>query len=164
MADRSRSVYLRPDSSLSGPLMKIVYLAGLISPNYPESLHWRITASVKLASVGFRVIIPRDMHKARGDGVDCVSVTARDIVLRDFHDLESADVILANLELFGETRQSVGTHMELGWSWFLKKPVVAVCSEMNRVMRTHPFVTETVAHYFSDLDKAIEFLIHFYGA
>ena len=138
-----------------------VYLAGLISTDHPESLAWRDLAGGRLGMAGFEVITPMrgkdNLAKhTRDGGVTDPSRTPRDIVLRDYHDVERANVILVHLELFGSNRPLIGTLCELAWAWQLRKPVIAICSEDNKLMRNHPFISEFVAHYYPDLYAAIK--------
>lgn len=144
----------------------VVYLAGLISTDAPQSLQWRVDVGPHLELAGFEVFSPM-----RGKNPDALvqgglvdpNVTSRDILLRDFNDVKRASVILAHLEIFGGTRPLLGTIAELAWAWQLNTPVVGVAREDNSYMRNHPFVREFVSHYCGSMWEAADFIINYYG-
>jgi len=142
-----------------------VYLAGLISTDYPESLAWRETAQ-GLLEPEFKVLTPlRDKHNLQhttpDGGLTSLQWTSKSIILRDRADVEEATVILAHLENFGSPRPLLGTIYELGWAWELNKPVVAIAAADNYLMRRHPFVAETVSFYAETLLDAVPFVRYF---
>ncbi|MGV0949064.1 MAG: nucleoside 2-deoxyribosyltransferase [Azonexus sp.] len=148
---------------------RIVYLAGLISTDHPESLTWRDRVTPKLEAAGFEVRTPlagkKTLKADTSDGGITTSVTSnRAICLRDRRDVREADVVLANLELFGSPRPLVGTVVELGWAWDDKTPVVAAVAEDNYLMRKHPFISEFVTQYWPTIDEAVDFVIRYYGS
>ncbi len=141
---------------------KTVYLAGLIDTDHPESLEWRKRAAEALSPY-FNVLTPMrgkdDLFQTSKDGgITHAYLTSKDIILRDHNDVIASDIILANLDTFGSSRPLLGTIFELAWSWEGKKRVVAITSNSNYLMRNHPFVTETVAAYFSNLEDAVEYI------
>ena len=147
---------------------KTIYLAGLISTEFTESLLWRIDVTPILQASGFNVLSPmRGKEKlaliSKDGGVTDPRLTPKDIMLRDYNDVVQADVILMHLEDFGSPRPLLGTIVELGWAWQLKKPIVAIASENNKLMRSHPFVREAVAHYFTTVEEAVDFSVEHYG-
>jgi len=147
--------------------MPTIYLAGLISTDYPASLEWRQYAESELAAAGATVLNPlrgkANLCEVSLDGgVTFPERTARDIILRDHSDIQAADTILVHLEDFGSPRPLIGTLYELAWCWQLRKPVVAVAKADNYLMRTHPFVSESVAHYLPTIEEAIEFIKSYY--
>jgi len=149
--------------------MKTIYLAGLISTEYPESLIWRGAAKrllLDLADEHGKDVNVLDPLRGKGDlsrtskdgGVTADAVfTPGDIILRDFHDVLISDIILVNLNDFGSPRPMVGTFYELAWAWDHKKLVVAVGG--NKLMRTHPFVVQSVTHYFDTAEEACRFIV-----
>lgn len=143
--------------------MKTVYLAGLISTEKPESLHWRIEAEEHLREHAV-VLSPmrgkENLVKTSKDGgITDPSLTKTDVTIRDYHDIRKADVILAHLESFGSTRPLIGTIAELAWAWDHKIPVVAVAREGNILMRTHPFINTFVSHYVEHIDEGVDILV-----
>lgn len=147
---------------------KTIYLAGLISTDYPESLLWRIEVTPVLEAREFDVLSPmrgkeRLALESLDGGLTDPSLTSKDIILRDYHDVVSSDIILMHLENFGSPRPLLGTICELAWAWEQKKPVVAVVHPDNKLMLNHPFVKEAVSHYCYSMLDAIEFTAHHYG-
>lgn len=148
---------------------RVIYLAGLISTDCPESLDWRTRVAPRLEEAGFEVRTPLagkgNLKCVTNDGGITSSVaTSRSICLRDRRDVREADVILANLELFGSQRPLVGTVVELGWAWDDRTPVIAAVDENNYLMRNHPFISEFVTKYCPTIDDAVEFIIKYYGS
>jgi nucleoside 2-deoxyribosyltransferase len=152
---------------------KVVYLAGFISTDHPETFTWRqeawqrLLAMFPLDQADFEVLSPLRGKENLGSvtkdgGITTTKNTSRDIILRDFHDVKRSDVILVNLENYGSTRPLLGTIYELAWAWIFDLPVVAICSKDNYLMRNHPFVIETVGHYFETTKEACDFVAEYY--
>jgi hypothetical protein len=138
---------------------KTVYLCGLISPRFPRSITWRKRAAQMLEYRGWRALIPRDMNGLTGNGVGGEQVPHKRIVNQDFCDVYDCEFVLWNSDLYGETRQSFGSHFELGWAWMMKKKVICIASKKDTVVRNHPFLTQTIWHYVETLEQAIEFIV-----
>lgn len=148
---------------------RVVYLAGLISTDCPESLEWRLRIAEKLEAAGFEVRTPlagkKDLKSKTNDGgITSTTTTNRAICLRDRRDVRESDVILASLELYGSNRPLVGTLVELGWAWDDKTPVIAAVKEDNYLMRQHPFISEFVTKYEPTVEDAADFIIRYYGS
>jgi nucleoside 2-deoxyribosyltransferase len=148
--------------------MITVYLAGLISTEKPESLEWRTQIQPVLESAGMRVLSPMRgkenlVRTSKDGGITDPTLTPKDVIFRDYRDVKEADVILAHLDTFGSERPLLGTIYELGWAWMLQKPVVAIASKDNRLMRNHPFVVDTISHYCETLEEARNILVRHYG-
>jgi len=145
----------------------IVYLAGLISTDHPQSLEWRDDAAFKLDSGwGIDSLSPlrgKDMTTSKDGGISTPDQGSKSIIVRDYNDIRQADVMLVNFNLWGSTRPLVGSLMELAWAWEMKMPVVAVCDKGDRLMRDHPFIKECVSHYCETVEKAIEFIGRYYA-
>jgi nucleoside 2-deoxyribosyltransferase len=143
--------------------MKTVYLAGLISTEFPESLYWRERVEPELSQY-FSVLSPmrgkKDLQKTSKDGgLNDPSLDSKDIILRDYSDVKATDIVFAHLDLFGSPRPLTGTVAELAWTWQMQKPVIAIASKTNSLMRNHPFIKEMVAHYFETEGEAVKFLV-----
>ena len=144
----------------------VVYLAGLISTEVPESLDWRLKVEPRLTEAGFEVLSPMRGKNPKAlvqGGLVDPNVTSKDILMRDFHDVKRANVILAHLEIFGGNRSLLGTIAELAWAWQLTTPVVGIADLQNSLMRNHPFVREFISHYHCNIYDAAEFIINYYG-
>lgn len=144
-------------------MKRVVYLAGLISTDFPESLAWRERIAPKLTWLGFSVRTPMQGKKNLKNetvdgGINSTSLTSRDIILRDRRDVREADIILAHLESFGSPRPLLGTIAELAWAWDQRVTVIGIAAEDNYLMRKHPFMAEFIAHYVSTEEEAAAFL------
>jgi len=147
--------------------MRKVYLAGLISTERPASLQWRLDIAPKLQELGAYILSPmrgkQNLAKTSKDGgITDPALSPKDIILRDFDDVKRADIILVHLDTFGSDRPLTGTIYELGWAWQMQKPVVAIAAANNLLMRNHPFVKETIAHYCETQDEALEIMRRHY--
>ena len=103
------------------------------------------------------------MTKSTDGGISTPDQNSKSIILRDYNDIVQADVMLANLDLWGSTRPLTGTLMELAWAWQMKMPVVAVCHKEDTFMRHHPFIQECVSHYCETVEEAIDFIGRYYA-
>ena len=151
--------------------MKTVYLAGLIATEHPETFAWRQQADLLLRGK-FQVLSPlrgkeqlydKVLSTTTDGGLTSTKHTNRDIIMRDYQDVSRSDIILVNLEVYGSKRALLGTIYELAWAWDRKIPVVAICNSNNYLMRQHPFVEQTVCHYFESVEQACLFTIGYFG-
>ena len=147
----------------------IVYLAGLISTDHPESIKWREDACYLLGrdvpgAAARSPVRGKDLHTSKDGGITVAHTegTSKDIITRDYNDIKLSTVMLVNLNTWGSTRPLVGTLMELAWAWQMQMPVVAFCPADNTLMRTHPFIKECVSHYCETMEEAIEFIGRYY--
>lgn len=150
-------------------MSKTIYLAGLISTDHKESLTWRLDAEMWLRAGGFNVLSPMRGKKnlvaeSPDGGLTSLRLTSRDIILRDYDDICRSDIILVHLETFGSPRASIGTFFELGFAWMKHKTVIAVADPLNVTVRHHPFLAEAVAHYFTSVEDAVDFILEQHGA
>lgn len=146
---------------------RIVYLAGLMSTEYPESLKWRDAEAPILEKLGFEVRTPLVGHKnlsreSPDGGITSTVTTTKQVILRDHRDVCEADVILAHLDNFGSPRPLTGTIAELAWAWRDRKIVLGVAAKNNYLMRNHPFIQEFVSIYCETLGQANRALARFF--
>lgn len=144
-----------------------VYLAGLMSTDYPESFQWRWEIAPLLKKHNFNVVSPlfgkpNIFNDTKDGGITSSSSSSKSILLRDRRDVREADVVLVHLETFGSPRPLVGTIAELAWAYDQQTPVVAIAAPLNTLMRTHPFIKEFVAEYVADIHEAVAFLARYY--
>lgn len=76
----------------------------------------------------------------------------RSLMVRDFWDCQTADLIVAHLG--DATAPSLGTCMELAFAYTMHKPVVATL--LNGGPHDHPMVREAITHRASSLKEAAE--------
>jgi nucleoside 2-deoxyribosyltransferase len=132
-------------------------------------MHDNVAIVNKVLALGDQQILLRDPLRGKGNlasttadgGLTTTVSTAADIMRRDYRDVISCDIILAHLDAFGSTRPLTGTIMELGWAWERHTPVLAVAAESNYLMRSHPMVSQTVSHYFTNLGDAWQFILRY---
>lgn len=79
--------------------------------------------------------------------------TPHAIMIRDHHDVQTCDVVIANLT--GATRVSIGTVMEIAWAYAYRKPVICIMEPAEKqVTGFEPSVGKNV-HEHSMLNEAI---------
>jgi nucleoside 2-deoxyribosyltransferase len=140
-----------------------IYLAGLIATDYPQSIEWRKNTEDLLGPVIYHILSPmrgkENLADESGDGgITSVSMTSKDIILRDYNDVLQSDIVLVNLNTFGSPRPLLGTIYEMAWVWQLRKRCIAICDKGNYLMHEHPFMKETINHYFETLEEACRFI------
>lgn len=149
-------------------MKRTIYLAGLISTEFPESLNWRERIAPQLIKLGFNVRSPMSGKKnlkndSPDGGISSSRLTSRDIILRDRRDVREADIVLAHLETFGSPRPLLGTIAELAWAFDQQTPVVGITAPGNYLMRKHPFMEQFVSHFVESEDEALGFLWQNFG-
>lgn len=137
-----------------------VYLAGPISGlTYGDAQSWRSYAKDKLAPDinGFSPL--RCKEYLTGFGViaqsyeDTPLSTDRGINTRDHWDCKTSDLILCNL--LDVERISIGTVMEIAWSFAYRVPLVLAIAKSGSV-HDHPMIRECVGFRTDNLDHAIQ--------
>lgn len=69
------------------------------------------------------------------------SIPPKALVMRDFNCIKESNIIIANLDTFGEERPLTGTMYELAWAWYLKKITIVITDELH--YKEHPFIKDT---------------------
>jgi hypothetical protein len=70
--------------------------------------------------------------------------------------VKKADIILANMKTFGESRPMIGTHHELCWANEWQKPIILICDEKDDTLyKTHPFTCDC-DYYFHNIQEVID--------
>lgn len=70
--------------------------------------------------------------------------------------VKKADIIIANMKTFGETRPMIGTHHEVCWAEEEHKPIILICDEKDmRLYKDHPFTCDC-DYYFTDIQEIID--------
>lgn len=164
--------------------MKKVYLAGPITgASWNESEGWRDILKQKARNAsyqsGMKIVRPFEDVKffspLRGkeylksetsikDSYDEHKFsTAKSIMLRDHHDVETSDAIIVNLQ--GATRVSIGTVMEIAWAYAYRKPVICIIEEPEKLetgfaassgnIHEHSMLNEAIWWRAKDIDEAL---------
>lgn len=183
-------------------MSKIIYLAGPISGHYKKgAMDWREKAT-KIIEEDFEFdynyivknpLRDKGLDKFRGkiknayDGAGPLR-TEQAIFYRDFNDVYTCDLVLANFEETaiksvtasvkipgpaigaGENIKtksvdiqlaSIGTVMELSWAWAFRKPVGLVLPKKN--VHDHTFIKRTATVIVETLEEALEVIPEILG-
>jgi len=94
-------------------------------------------------------------------GLQCV-LPGKALVHRDYNSVKVSDLIIANLDTFGETRPLTGTIYELAWAWSMEKPVIVITDEDN--YKFHPFIVDSASVIVSSIEELLEkkYINYFY--
>lgn len=156
--------------------MKKVYLAGPITgASWNKSEDWRDEIK-NLANTTYTQVSPgdswerpfadvkfysplrgKDYLKNEKEISDSYSQfkfsTPHAIMIRDHHDVQTCDVVIANLT--GADRVSIGTVMEIAWAYAYRKPVICIMEPAEKqVTGFEPSVGKNI-HEHSMLNEAI---------
>lgn len=143
------------------PLMKI-YLAGYIAGSViDECTSWRkkIREHYDTWPGGRYPISCMDplngerFSEISSDGNKGV-IPSHAIVHKDYRCVELADLVIANLNTFGQDRPMIGTFFELAWAYDKRKPIVLITDNESYI--NHPFLAYAASWIVSDVDTLLE--------
>lgn len=144
---------------------KSVYLAGPIGGlTASEAIGWRREATAMLRQKGIDGYSPMRTKDFLDNGQPLTSVpnaydhpltTSKGIMCRDFNDCTTADALLVNY--LGVTKPSLGTAMELAWSYDRHIPVVVVAEPDNPNIQ-HPMMHEAIDFRVDTLFEGIRLI------
>lgn len=134
-----------------------IYVAGYMSKNkLKETTQWRIDirnyfTHYEKDEFGNWVSFPcgvldpyngKEFKTISGDGVTShIPPTA--IRKADKMSVKKADIVIANMSTFGETRPMIGTHHEICWAMEADKPIILICEEKDLYLyKNHPFTCD----------------------
>lgn len=140
--------------------MKSVYLAGPITGlSYNGCTDWREYADSKLKEWGFFGISPLrgknylSLEKNILDQYEKIVLsTQKGITTRDRFDVNSCDVMLANL--LGAQKVSVGTMIEYGWADAVRKPIITVIEKEGNI-HDHSMLREITGYRVESLEEGL---------
>jgi len=75
------------------------------------------------------------------------------IVHMDYKCVNDADLIVVNMDTFGEDRPLTGTICELAWAWDKKIPIIMITNEKKYI--NHPFLSYFASWIVPDIDTLI---------
>jgi len=136
-----------------------IYTAGFIQGNKIEQCSgWRkkIRKYIEELDIGIVVLDPlnkKDFSSITDDGLKS-STPPHAIVHRDRMSIKASDLIIANMDRFGEQRTNVGTICELAWAFQLGKPIIMITDEKQYI--EHPFLSYFASAIFPTIDKMLE--------
>jgi hypothetical protein len=76
------------------------------------------------------------------------------IVHRDFNCVMNADLLIANMNTFGESRPMTGTICEMAWAWEHRKPIIMISKEKK--YREHPFTSLFSSWIVESVDELLD--------
>jgi hypothetical protein len=136
-----------------------VYLAGFINgTKIVECTEWRKRIAQYYLLKGWEIIWLDPMNgKAVStltpDGLK-TDIPGSALLDRDIKCVEEADLIIVNLNTFGETRAPTGTICELAIAGYLRKPVIVITDDFT--FKEHPFVQEFASVIVKSVDELLE--------
>jgi nucleoside 2-deoxyribosyltransferase len=151
------------------PLMYI-YLAGYMSGNkLYETTVWRKDIrnhyrnyekdeNGQIVAFPFVFLDPyngKEFKTISGDGVTShIPPTA--IRKADKMSVKKAEIVIANMNTFGEPRPMIGTHHEICWAQEVDKPIILICDEKDlNLYKNHPFTCDC-DYYLTDYKQVYE--------
>lgn len=146
-----------------------VYLAGPITgKTWLESEYWRdhiqSIAQNKFPWMSSQVTFLSPMRgkdflkyesKIKDSYAENPFANSKAIMLRDFHDVSSADAVIVNLS--GCTSVSIGTVMEIAWAYQRRIPVICINDPSNKV-HDHSMLNEAIWWTVADVSEALDVL------
>lgn len=95
----------------------------------------------------------KELDSITDDGLKS-SCTPHSIVHRDYKCVDEADLIVANMDTFGEDRPLTGTICELAWAWDKHVPIVMITDEAK--YKDHPFLSYFSSWIVKNVDELLE--------
>ena len=82
------------------------------------------------------------------------SIPGKALMHRDYQSVKNSDLIIANLDTFGQKRPLTGTVYELAWAWLEHKSVIVITNEQK--YKEHPFIKDTASIIVSTVDELLD--------
>jgi hypothetical protein len=95
----------------------------------------------------------KEYEKISGDGLTA-EVPPNSIIHRDYKCVVKADLIIANMDTFGEDRPLTGTICELAWAWEHHIPIIMISKE-DRYIK-HPFTAHFSSWTVGSVEEMLE--------
>lgn len=138
-----------------------IYLAGYINNEVIEECwEWRKQIALHYNSnpkwhgdISFLDPLNGEIGNITEEGLKC-AVPGKALIHRDYNSVKSANLIVANLDTFGEMRPMVGTLYELAWAWEAKKPTIVITNEDK--YKFHPFIVDTASIIVASVNEMLE--------
>jgi len=136
----------------------VIYLAGYIQGSkIEECASWRkkVREHYEMRELYYVFLDPlscKNFATITPDGLKS-DTPPHAIVHRDRMSIEECDLIVANMDRFGESRSMVGTICELAWGFMLKKPIIMITTETQ--YKDHPFLSYFVSACYDTVDDML---------
>jgi len=76
------------------------------------------------------------------------------IVHKDYKCVNDCDIVVVNMDTFGQDRPLTGTICELAWAWDKHKPIIMISNEDKYVQ--HPFLSYFTSWVVPSVDELIK--------
>ena len=76
------------------------------------------------------------------------------IVHRDYNSIKMCDLVVANMNTFGETRPPIGTICELAWAFEMRKPIIMITDDYR--YQNHPFTSYFASAIVNNTDELLK--------
>jgi hypothetical protein len=76
------------------------------------------------------------------------------IVHKDYTSVQICDLVVVNMDTFGQSRPLTGTICELAWAWDKHKPIVMITDEPN--YKFHPFLEYFASWIVPTVDELLD--------
>ena len=144
-----------------------IYLAGFISGNkLKECIEWRRKIVSHYLMRAWNIIWLDPMN---GHAIGSITpegfksdIPGNAFVDRDIKCVEECDLVIANLNTFGESRTPTGTICEIAITGYLGKPLIVITDDINYY--EHPWIKDFASMIVSSIDELLEkkFIDYFY--
>ena len=135
-----------------------IYLAGYISGNaIEECSEWRnYLIEIYRKNKDIKFINPLAGHDTKSISLNGLTsdIPNKGIIYKDYNSVINSDLIIVNLDTFGEDRPLIGTIAELAWAWEKKIPVIAFGGK--NYYYKHPFLEEFITIYEPSLNIILD--------
>ncbi len=140
-----------------------VYLAGYISGNVMDQcVAWRKQICDHYNNWKGQERYPIEwldpLNSGESDSIDPEGLKSdlppNMIVHKDLMAVKHSDLIVANLDTFGESRPLIGTACELAWSYLLDKPIIVISD--NPQYTNHPFIKVFASVIVNSVEEMLE--------
>jgi len=145
-----------------------VYLAGYISGSKLEQCaEWRrkIRSFYALKSWNDLIFLDplngKEFATITKDGLHS-SIPSHAIIHRDYQSVINSNLVIANLDTFGDKRPITGTIAELAWAWEHKISIILITTEEQ--YKSHPFLEYFASIIVNNVDELLNkrYLDYFY--
>lgn len=145
-----------------------IYLAGYIhDKKLKECTEWRHKIVNHYRSQAYPItwldpLNGKNLGAIKEAGLSSQEITSKMILKGDIMSVEAANLVIANMDKFGETRDLTGTTCEVAIAGYLGKPIIMVSTDPNYV--NHPFLKEFASVIVPTVEELIEkkYINYFY--
>lgn len=134
------------------------YLAGMINGDkIKPCIEWRERIALYYLKKAWDIIW---LDPLNGQAIATItpdglksSIPPKALVSRDIKCIKDSDLIIANLDTFGETRTPTGTLSEIAIAYMLNKPTIVITKDIQ--YKEHPFIKEFASIIVESVDELL---------